>query len=85
MPLCSRSRRGGPEEQTPRALREQFADTGIAITCPMPGANETEVFGRADMMDTKAGSTRVRAFMTNVLPDTTLAKLHAKQAATGRR
>ncbi len=40
------------------ALREELKDTSITVTCLMPGATETEFFRRADMMDTKIGSTR---------------------------
>ena len=38
------------------ALREELKDTGITVTCLMPGATETEFFRRADMMDTKVGT-----------------------------
>jgi short-subunit dehydrogenase len=37
------------------ALREELSDTGITVTCLMPGATETRFFERADMMDTKVG------------------------------
>jgi uncharacterized protein len=37
------------------ALRNELKDTGITVTCLMPGATETEFFERADMMDTKVG------------------------------
>jgi uncharacterized protein len=37
------------------ALRNELKDTGITVTCLMPGATETEFFERADMMDTKLG------------------------------
>jgi short-subunit dehydrogenase len=30
-------------------------DTGVTVTCLMPGATETEFFARADMLDTKVG------------------------------
>ena len=30
-------------------------DTGVTVTCLMPGATETEFFERADMLDTKVG------------------------------
>src|SRR3954471_2825640 len=39
------------------ALREELKDTKITVTCLMPGATETEFFRRADMMDTKVGTT----------------------------
>ena len=37
------------------ALRAEMADSGITVTCLMPGATETEFFERADMLDTKIG------------------------------
>jgi len=37
------------------ALRNELKDTGITVTCLMPGATDTEFFERADMMDTKVG------------------------------
>jgi uncharacterized protein len=37
------------------ALRAELADTGITVTCLMPGATETEFFDRADLNDTKVG------------------------------
>src|SRR5918994_7946171 len=37
------------------ALRNELKDTGITVTCLMPGATETEFFERADMMDTDVG------------------------------
>jgi short-subunit dehydrogenase len=38
------------------ALREELKDTKITVTCLMPGATETEFFRRAEMMDTKVGT-----------------------------
>lgn len=37
------------------ALRNELKDTGITVTCLMPGATETEFFERADMLDTQVG------------------------------
>lgn len=37
------------------ALRNELKDSGVTVTCLMPGATETEFFKRADMMDTKVG------------------------------
>src|SRR4051794_33213627 len=34
------------------ALRNELKDTGVTVTCLMPGATETEFFRRADMLDT---------------------------------
>jgi len=94
------------------ALRHELKDTGIDVTCLLPGATETEFFKRADMLDTKVGSgkkqdaaevaksgydalmdgdekvvagwkNKIQAFMTNILPDGTLASMHVKQAAPG--
>jgi len=38
------------------ALREELKDTGITVTCLMPGPTETQFFRRADLMDTKVGT-----------------------------
>jgi len=38
------------------ALREELRDSGVTVTCLMPGATETEFFERADLMDTKIGT-----------------------------
>jgi short-subunit dehydrogenase len=38
------------------ALREELKDTGVTVTCLLPGATETEFFRRADMLDTKVGT-----------------------------
>ncbi|KFG69175.1 SDR family NAD(P)-dependent oxidoreductase [Microvirga sp. BSC39] len=37
------------------ALRNELKDTGVTVTCLMPGATDTEFFERADMEDTKVG------------------------------
>jgi short-subunit dehydrogenase len=37
------------------ALRAELRDTGVTVTCLMPGATETDFFERADMLDTKVG------------------------------
>ena len=37
------------------ALRHELKDSGVSVTCLMPGATETEFFERADMLDTKIG------------------------------
>jgi short-subunit dehydrogenase len=38
------------------ALRNELKDTGVTVTCLMPGATDTHFFERADMLDTKVGS-----------------------------
>ncbi|HVJ41876.1 MAG TPA: SDR family NAD(P)-dependent oxidoreductase [Dongiaceae bacterium] len=38
------------------ALREELKDTGVTVTCLMPGATETEFFRRANMLDTNLGT-----------------------------
>jgi short-subunit dehydrogenase len=38
------------------ALSNELKDTGVTVTCLMPGATETDFFERADMMDTKVGT-----------------------------
>jgi uncharacterized protein len=40
------------------ALRAELNDSGVSVTCLMPGATETELFARADMLDTKVGSAK---------------------------
>jgi short-subunit dehydrogenase len=36
-------------------LRHELRDSGVRVTCLMPGATETRFFERADMRDTKVG------------------------------
>lgn len=38
------------------ALRNELKDTGVTVTCLMPGATDTEFFDRADMEDTKVAT-----------------------------
>ncbi len=40
------------------ALRNELKDTGITVTALMPGPTETNFFHRADMDDTKVGSSK---------------------------
>lgn len=40
------------------ALRAELKDTGITVTCLMPGATETDFFDRADLLDTKIGASK---------------------------
>jgi short-subunit dehydrogenase len=40
------------------ALRHELNDSGVTVTCLMPGATETDFFERADMMDTKVGTSK---------------------------
>jgi len=40
------------------ALRNELKDTGVTVTCLMPGATETEFFERAGMEDTKIGQSK---------------------------
>jgi len=37
------------------ALRNELKDSGVTVTCLMPGPTDTEFFERADMTDTKVG------------------------------
>jgi short-subunit dehydrogenase len=37
------------------ALRHELTDTGVTVSCLMPGATETRFFERADMLDTEIG------------------------------
>jgi len=38
------------------ALRNELKESGVSVTCLMPGATETNFFERADMLDTKVGT-----------------------------
>jgi uncharacterized protein len=38
------------------ALSNELKDTGVTVTCLLPGATETDFFDRADMADTAVGS-----------------------------
>jgi len=40
------------------ALRHELNGSGVTVTCLMPGATETDFFDRADMKDTKVGSSK---------------------------
>jgi len=40
------------------AVREELKDTGITVTCLMPGATESQFFRRAGMLDTKVGASK---------------------------
>jgi uncharacterized protein len=37
------------------AIRHELKNSGVTVTCLMPGATETDFFERADMLDTKVG------------------------------
>jgi uncharacterized protein len=38
------------------ALRDELKDSGITVTCLMPGATETAFFKRAGLLDTMIGT-----------------------------
>lgn len=40
------------------ALRAELKDSGITVTCLMPGATETDFFERADLLDTRIGQSK---------------------------
>jgi len=40
------------------ALRNELKDTGVTVTCLMPGPTDTEFFARDDMLDTKVATDR---------------------------
>jgi uncharacterized protein len=43
------------------ALRNELKDTGVTVTCLMPGVTDTDFFERADLLDTKVGSDEHKA------------------------
>jgi len=38
------------------ALRNELKDSGVSVTCLMPGVTDTQFFARADLLDTKIGT-----------------------------
>jgi short-subunit dehydrogenase len=42
------------------ALRAELKDSGVTVTCLMPGPTDTEFFERADLMDTKVGQSTTK-------------------------
>jgi len=40
------------------ALRAELKDSGVTVTCLMPGATETDFFERADLLDTNVGQSK---------------------------
>ncbi len=40
------------------ALRNELKDTGVTVTCLMPGPTDTDFFARAGLLDTKMGAGR---------------------------
>jgi uncharacterized protein len=38
------------------ALRNELKDSGVTVTCLMPGVTDTDFFARADLLDTKVGA-----------------------------
>jgi len=38
-----------------RALRNEMKDSGVTVSCLLPGATDTKFFERADMLDTQVG------------------------------
>lgn len=43
------------------ALRHELKDTGVTVTCLMPGVTDTQFFERANMLDTKVGQSDSKA------------------------
>ena len=80
------------------ALRNELKDTGVTVTCLMPGVTDTDFFERAGLMDTKVGydalkrgdgdvvagfGNKVQAAMAAVTPQSVLAEQHRKMAEPG--
>jgi short-subunit dehydrogenase len=43
------------------ALGNELKDTGVTVTCLMPGVTDTDFFSRADLLDTKVGTEEHKA------------------------
>ncbi len=80
------------------ALRNELKDTGVTVTCLMPGPTDTGFFERADLLDTKVGfgammkgegdvvagwKNKMQAAMAAVTPQSVLAEQHRKMAEPG--
>ena len=50
-------------------LRNELKDTGVVVTCLMPGVTDTEFFDRANMEDTSAGKSDSKADPAKVAKD----------------
>ena len=48
------------------ALSNELKDSGVTVTCLMPGATEANFFRHADMLDTEVGATEDKADPTDV-------------------
>lgn len=46
------------ESRAALILREELRDSKVTVTSLMPGATETKIFERADMMDTSIGTSK---------------------------
>lgn len=46
------------DDSLSEAIRAELKDTGVSVTCLMPGPTETEFFERADLMDTAVGKAK---------------------------
>lgn len=51
------------------ALREELKDTGVSVTCLMPGVTDTAFFERAGMLDTDVGRSDSKADPASVARD----------------
>jgi len=51
------------------ALADELRDSGVTVTCLMPGVTDTEFFRRAGMIDTEAGRSTSKADPSEVAED----------------
>jgi len=51
------------------ALRHELKDTGVSVTCLMPGVTDTHFFERAELMDTRVGQDDKKADPAKVAKD----------------
>lgn len=51
------------------ALRDELRDTGVTVTTLMPGPTDTELFERADMLDTRVGTSDAKDDPADVARD----------------
>lgn len=51
------------------ALGDELRESGVTVTCLMPGVTDTEFFRRAGMLDTEAGRSRTKSDPAEVAKD----------------
>lgn len=68
------------------ALADELRDSGVSVTCLMPGVTDTQFFRRADMLDTEAGRSTSKDDPAQVAEEGLLALMEGRrEVITGWR